>query len=102
MIDRFGELPDEVKALFTTMRFKKMCKALRIAKLDVGPKGVVLNFAALSESRAAKLIEFLGKHPTTMKMRPDQSIFVSGSYASAQEKVSGVSKLLEEMRDKLV
>ena len=97
MIDRFGALPEEVASLFTVMRFKRLCKHLRISKLDAGPKGLVIHMASLSEARAQSLLAFLSKHPTTMKLRPDQSIFVSDSYKDEADKIEKIDTFLKKM-----
>lgn len=94
LVDRFGVLPEEVQALFDTMHIKQMCQQLQIEKLDAGPKGLVLHFRALGEARAAALLKYLSRHPTTMKLRPDQSVLVMEKLENSQQKMRKVKDFL--------
>jgi transcription-repair coupling factor (superfamily II helicase) len=101
MIDRFGQLPDEVQALFDTMTIKQFCRELQIEKLDAGPKGLVLHFRPLSEERVAKLMQFIASRPTSMKLRPDQSVLVSEYFENAQQKIQKIKTFLHGMLAKV-
>lgn len=102
MVDRFGNMPEEVQALFDTMSIKQMCRTLLIEKLDAGPKGMVLNFRPLGEAGASALLKFIASRPTSLKLRPDQSVLVSEKFENNQQKMQKVKAFLQKMIDKMV
>ena len=44
LVDRFGELPDEVKHLLDVVEIKGLAKQAGLQQLDAGPKGAVITF----------------------------------------------------------
>jgi len=44
LVDRFGEIPDEVKNLLDTIAIKILCRMANVSKVDAGPKGISLAF----------------------------------------------------------
>ncbi len=45
-VDRFGELPDEVSTLIRLSRIRIAANQYGVCKIDAGPRGLALNFAA--------------------------------------------------------
>jgi transcription-repair coupling factor (superfamily II helicase) len=54
--DRFGALPDQVKALVETHRLRIAAHPLGIARIDAGPEAIVLQFVPKPPIDAAKII----------------------------------------------
>ena len=44
LVDRFGPLPEETRHLLDVVAIKALCRRANVAKIDAGPKGVVLSF----------------------------------------------------------
>jgi transcription-repair coupling factor (superfamily II helicase) len=88
LIDRFGKLPDEVNMLLKIVRIKAMCRAAGIAKLDGGPKGVVLQFRNDKFARPEGLVSFLNDQRGTAKVK-DNKIVVRRDWANDDKKVKG-------------
>ena len=44
LIDRFGPLPQEAEQLLKVVAIKALCRQANVAKVDAGPKGVVVAF----------------------------------------------------------
>ena len=44
MIDRFGNLPEEVEHLFDIIKIKQLAKKANVAKIEAGAKGLVFSF----------------------------------------------------------
>jgi transcription-repair coupling factor (superfamily II helicase) len=88
LIDRFGKLPDEVNMLLKIVRIKAMCRAAGIAKLDGGPKGVVMQFRNDKFARPEGLVSFLHDQRGTAKVR-DNKIVVRRDWANDDKKVKG-------------
>ena len=55
LIDRFGPLPDETEQLLKLIGIKQLCRQAGVAKVDAGPKGMVLAFPReqLRQARAS-------------------------------------------------
>ncbi len=88
LIDRFGTLPDEVNMLLRIVRIKAMCRAAGIAKMDGGPKGVVLQFHNNKFARPESLIAFLQDQRGTAKVK-DNKIVVRRDWMNDDKKVKG-------------
>ena len=44
LVDRFGELPEEVKHLLDVVEIKGLARQAGVAQIDAGPKGAVIAF----------------------------------------------------------
>jgi transcription-repair coupling factor (superfamily II helicase) len=88
LIDRFGKLPDEVNMLLRIVRIKGMCRAAGIAKLDGGPKGVVLQFRNNKFANPEKLVALLQDQRGTAKVK-DNKIVVRRDWINDDKKIKG-------------
>ena len=59
LVDRFGPLPPPARTLFAASALKLRAQALGIARLDVGPAGGLVRFAADSCVDPARLIKLV-------------------------------------------
>jgi transcription-repair coupling factor (superfamily II helicase) len=96
LIDRFGSLPDEVDMLLRIVRIKGMCRAAGIAKLDGGPKGVVVQFHKDKFANPAGLAQYLGDSRGTAKVR-DNKIVIRRDWANDDKKVKGAYVIAREL-----
>jgi transcription-repair coupling factor (superfamily II helicase) len=96
LIDRFGTLPDEVDMLLRIVRIKGMCRAAGIAKLDGGPKGVVIQFYKDKFANPAGLAQYLGDSRGTAKVK-DNKIVVRRDWANDDKKVKGAYVIAREL-----
>ncbi|EUK18383.1 transcription-repair coupling factor [Commensalibacter papalotli (ex Servin-Garciduenas et al. 2014)] len=72
LIDRFGDLPDEVSNLLAIVKLKALCKKMGIQRVDAGPKGVVVQFLNNKFKNPDGLIRWVaGIGEGYMKLRPD-------------------------------
>jgi transcription-repair coupling factor (superfamily II helicase) len=53
--DRFGNPPEEIAALFSLARLKRLARAAGVARLDAGPKGLALTFREGAATRVPVL-----------------------------------------------
>jgi transcription-repair coupling factor (superfamily II helicase) len=97
MIDRFGPLPGEVENLLEVVAIKRLCRDAGIDKVEAGPKGAVLSFKDNKFARPEKLIAFIGRRQPDVSVRPDHKLVYRQSWDSAQGRVAGVRKLMEEV-----
>lgn len=76
LIDRFGQLPEEVDNLLKTVEVKLLCRKANIEKIDAGAKGILIAFRNNTFAEPEKLIHFIEMQFGAIKIRPDQKLFI--------------------------
>ena len=94
LIDRFGELPEEVHYLLQVMSIKRLARAAKVAKIDAGPKGAVLTFRHENIKDPAAIMGALQSHPN-WRLRPDQTIFVPAHLHDPKVRLDTVEQTLK-------
>jgi transcription-repair coupling factor (superfamily II helicase) len=97
LIDRFGPLPDEVKALLKIVSIKRLCRIAQVEKIDAGPKGATISFRNNAFPQPGKLIEWIGQNAKTAKVRPDQRLVIMRDWATAEERLVGAGQVLSRL-----
>ncbi len=97
LIDRFGPMPDETRQLIEVSALKARCKALGIAKLDAGPKGVIFAFRNDTRVDPADLMTLVRARPSQLKLRPDSKLVLSSPAGTPGERLAQVRHLLGEI-----
>jgi transcription-repair coupling factor (superfamily II helicase) len=72
MIDRFGLLPEPTQTLFRLTKLKQRLVPLVIQKIELGPEGGFIEFAANTTVDPKKLIALIQVAPTHYKLRPNR------------------------------
>src|SRR6202012_4155747 len=88
LIDRFGPLPEEAKNLFEIVAIKQLALAAGVEKSDAGPKGGSVSFRNNAFANPLGLVQFISKHSSTMKVRPDQKIVVSPDWPAPDARLA--------------
>lgn len=99
MIDRFGNLPDEVENLLEIMSIKQLCRKAGVVKLDAGPKGAVVTFYENQPPKPEKVLALVAKSVGTIKLRQDQKLVYTRSWSSQAQRISGVRQVLKGLMD---
>jgi transcription-repair coupling factor (superfamily II helicase) len=93
IVDRYGDTPDELDALFELMGVKVRLRALRIRGLDAGPGKLVFALgpdAALDPFALAKHVQ---KSGGSLRLTPDMKLVASvGPRAASATPVRGSAK----------
>ncbi len=97
LIDRFGDIPEEVENLLHIMTIKQLCRAAGIDRVDAGPKGVVFGFHNDSPPDIAGLMRWIQEQGGSIKMRHDQKLVAIRQWGSAAERVRAVQSLMKEL-----
>lgn len=92
LVDRFGPIPAEVENLLKTVEIKQLCRQANVERIDAGAKGFTLAFHNNSYHAAEKLVELIALSGGSIKVRPDQKLFISRDLES-------YAKRLETIRD---
>ncbi|MDC3067979.1 transcription-repair coupling factor [Paracoccaceae bacterium] len=59
LIDRFGELPGDIKNLVNVIKIRDMCKSLQIETFEVGNKGITIKFREGKLKNIAGFLAFI-------------------------------------------
>ncbi|HEX4636164.1 MAG TPA: transcription-repair coupling factor, partial [Rhizomicrobium sp.] len=97
LIDRFGQLPDEVKHLFEIVTIKQLAKQAGVEKIDAGPKGGTIAFRGNQFANPVALVQFISQHSGTMKVRPDQKVVVTRDWPTPEDRLHGAKALLTQL-----
>ncbi len=85
MVDRFGEVPMEMKNLLEVADLKMICRQLKIEKLDLGSKAIVLVFRSKDEFNLEGLVNLAIKMPHKFRIRQDQKFMIMGEFQGVKE-----------------
>jgi transcription-repair coupling factor (superfamily II helicase) len=74
LVDRFGELPEEVENLLAVVSLKRACREAGVEKLEAGPKGMVVTFRGNAFRNPAGLVGWLATKGGQVRLRPDHKL----------------------------
>ncbi len=97
LIDRFGDLPEEVKNLLDIVKIKQLCRTAGVSHLEAGPKGAVIGFYKDAPPNRDNLIKWFTEKGSSVKYRPDHKITLSRNWESAKDRVKAVANLAGEL-----
>jgi transcription-repair coupling factor (superfamily II helicase) len=101
LVDRFGAMPIEVEHLIATLSIKLLCKNAGIARLDAGPKGVVLAFRNNRFANPPALLDHIAKHGIRIKLRADQTLFIAAEIPNELARLNTASAVASEIANLL-
>jgi transcription-repair coupling factor (superfamily II helicase) len=94
LIDRFGPLPPETDSLLKVVAIKGLCREANVGKIDVGPKGAVIQFRNDYFENPGALVGHIAKNAAVWKLRPDQKIVVKGEWDTPAQRLDAAEKVL--------
>lgn len=97
LVDRFGEMPEDVHNLLEIVRIKMYCKRAGIIQLDAGPKGAIVRFFNDTPPNPEKLFMWITERPSTVKVRPDQKLSILRSWDVGKERVKGARQIAADL-----
>ena len=98
LVDRFGEIPQEVENLLDVVKLKQICEKLGIEKLEAGPKGAVIDFYGDAFKNPEALIEFISKNADRFKVKANQTLALTNrEWAENKERLKGVKEALRKI-----
>ena len=99
LIDRFGDLPEEVENLLDIVAIKQLCRRAGIGQIDAGPKGAVITFHQNTPPNVEALMRWMQEKGGAVKLRPDQKLVVVRQWYNTVQRVKGVQGLMKELAD---
>ena len=97
LIDRFGDLPEEVDNLIDIVNIKLLCKQAGIDRVEAGPKGIVLGFHKDTPPNVEALMGWIASRRGSIKLRPDQKLVAPRNWDTTAERVRGVQSMMKEL-----
>lgn len=99
MIDRFGLLPEPVKNLFAVSSLKLLATQLGIRKIDVGPAGGRLEFAADTSVDPRSLIQLIQKEPKRYKLEGGDRLKFTDTLQVPETRLNFVRQMLASLSE---
>ncbi len=100
MIDRFGLLPDQVKALFAIAELKQQAAPLGIKKIEAHATGGRIVFTASPQIDAGELINMIQTQTQVYKFDGADKLRFTHTFQDMQDKVLYLEKLLMRLTPK--
>jgi transcription-repair coupling factor (superfamily II helicase) len=97
MIDRFGLLPDAIKALFEIAELRLVAERLGIIKLDFGPHGGRVEFSEQSTANPAALIRLIQERSQDFQMRGPEKLRITMQEEDPAARFREARSLLERL-----
>lgn len=100
MIDRFGLLPDQVKALFAVTELKQQAAHLGLKKIEATHTGGRIVFAATPHIDTGELITLIQSQPQAYKFDGADKLRFTYTFKDMADKVAFLHKLLQRLAPK--
>ena len=97
LVDRFGELPEEVKHLLDVMEIKGLCRAAGIAKVDAGPKGAVIAFRKNTFANPQGLVQLMQASRGLVKLQTDHRLIFKADWDLPEARLKGIQAFVAEL-----
>ncbi|MEW5962014.1 MAG: transcription-repair coupling factor [Pseudomonadota bacterium] len=99
LVDRFGELPEEVRHLLDVMEIKGLARRAGIAKVDAGPKGAVITFYKSTFANPAGLVTLMQRSRGLIKLQTDHRLVFKADWDLPETRLKGVRTLVAELAE---
>jgi transcription-repair coupling factor (superfamily II helicase) len=99
LVDRFGELPEEVIHLLDVVEIKGLAKQAGLQQVDAGPKGAVIGFHKNQFANPAGLIAFVQQSQGGVKLQRDHKLVFKADWAQPEARLAGVRALVRQLVD---
>jgi transcription-repair coupling factor (superfamily II helicase) len=97
LVDRFGPMPPETKSLLEIVAIKQLCRKANVAKLDAGPKAMVLTFHENRFPHPERLVAWIGRSGGRVRIRPDHKLVLAEETKSPEERLKKAKRLVAEL-----
>ena len=97
LIDRFGNLPQPVKQLFSVHQIRIKAEQLGMTKIDLGANGGVIEFSPDTPVQAISIIQMMQRNPTHYRMDGGQRLKVMRMLAEYDKRIEFIQDLLDQL-----
>ena len=99
LVDRFGDLPEEVTHLLDVMEIKGYCRRAGVQRVDAGPKGAVISFRDNRFKNPEGLVEIMQRSGKKMKLQPDHKLVFKAEWDFSEDRLKGVRDLVRKLAE---
>ncbi|WP_291994821.1 transcription-repair coupling factor [Candidatus Accumulibacter sp. ACC003] len=96
LIDRFGELPPQTRALLDSHRLRLLCKPLGVSKLDATAEQISVQFEAKPSVDPLRIIELIQTN-RNYRLAGQDRLLVKRHCATLADRVSAVKDLVHQL-----
>jgi 3-deoxy-7-phosphoheptulonate synthase len=96
LVDRFGELPPQARALLDSHRLRLLCKPLGISKLDAGAEQIVVQFAADPPIDPMRIIHLIQKD-RNYRLAGQDKLILKRHCATLADRVAAVKDIIHQL-----
>jgi transcription-repair coupling factor (superfamily II helicase) len=97
LIDRFGNIPEEVENLLKTVEIKQIAKFANIERIEAGARGILITFHRNTFKNVDKLMAFIANQFGIIKIRPDQKLFIEKNLMSYNTRLEVLKKYVTKL-----
>jgi transcription-repair coupling factor (superfamily II helicase) len=97
LIDRFGSLPEETENLLKLVAIKQLCRKANVAKVDAGPRGIVLAFHENRFARPERLVPYIADHSRMIRVRADHRLVIMHPTTSPLDRLKQVRGIVDDL-----
>jgi transcription-repair coupling factor (superfamily II helicase) len=99
LVDRFGELPQEVRHLLDVVEIKGLAKQAGVQHLDAGPRGAVIAFRKNQFANPEGLIAYISRSKGGVKVQPDHKLVFKADWDLPEKRLKGVRALVLQLAE---
>jgi transcription-repair coupling factor (superfamily II helicase) len=99
LIDRFGDLPEEVRHLLDVVEIKGLAKKAGLQQLDAGPKGAIIGFRKNQFVNPEGLVAFMERSKGHVRLQPDHKLVYKAEWGTPAARLQGVRWLVRQLAD---
>ncbi len=96
LVDRFGPMPAETRQLFEIVAIKQLCRRANVAKIDAGPRGLVIAFHEDRFPAPEALVRHIGASRGRLRLRPDHRLLVLESASTPEARLALAKRTMAE------
>ena len=97
LIDRFGDLPPEVRQLLKIVAIKSLCRRANVEKVEGGPKGIIVAFRDNAFANPQGLVAYVAEQASFAKVRPDMRIVFVRDVEDVDERLKVTTGILRNL-----
>lgn len=97
LLDRFGDMPEEVKNLFDIMSIRIILKKAKISKLDVNTDGITLTFGNNGYIDTERIVKLVTQKPALFKFISQNKIKINTKNLSLTNNLSKIRSILKDI-----
>jgi transcription-repair coupling factor (superfamily II helicase) len=97
MIDRFGLLPDQLKALFQLAELRQLGEKLGLKKIEAGPNGGRVQFTENTAVEPMTIVTMVQSQPSIFRLQNNDQLSFTMPMDSPEERFVQVNEILQQL-----